>query len=214
MPKVLDPLLNIMPPPTKPFECGTWEDWIRSQTSAINLVGRLPIDYKLFINAYGSGSINDFLYIFNPFSKNPNLNLTHQIIHQLSELNRVKMHSGNKHCPYPLYFEPGGLLPWGRTRKYTTLYWLADSDNPDMWPIVVGGDSEAHKGEVYMNYDIWEEYPPYLADFLASLLTGKITSRLLTDGISLTDAVSHAIFTPATEPLPSWMEATWDHREY
>lgn len=40
-----------------------------------NLGMILPLDYKKFINKYGTGSINDFIWILNPFSENENLNL-------------------------------------------------------------------------------------------------------------------------------------------
>lgn len=36
---------------------------------------KLPTDYKQFINTYGVGSVNDFLWVLNPFTQNMNLNL-------------------------------------------------------------------------------------------------------------------------------------------
>ena len=33
-----------------------------------------PMDYKMFIDFYGEGSINEFLWVLSPFSENENLN--------------------------------------------------------------------------------------------------------------------------------------------
>lgn len=45
-----------------------------------NLGMILPLDYKKFINKYGTGSINDFIWILNPFSENENLNLIKKVM--------------------------------------------------------------------------------------------------------------------------------------
>jgi hypothetical protein len=103
MVRILDPLLNIMPPPTKPVECGTWEDWIPIQRYPGT---RLPIDYKRFINTYGSGQTGDFLWVYNPFSKGY-LNLLERVFSDLGSLRVIKTEFGLEEVPYPLYAEPG-----------------------------------------------------------------------------------------------------------
>jgi len=58
-------LNQIAPPPSIPNEAqGDWEQ----VEATIKLI--LPNDYKKLISQYGSGRFSDFLYIFNPFSKN------------------------------------------------------------------------------------------------------------------------------------------------
>jgi len=51
-----------------------------------------PSDYKYFIDHYGAGAINDFLWIFSPFEDNKNINS----LDRLSELRYYNSISINK----------------------------------------------------------------------------------------------------------------------
>lgn len=42
---------------------------------------KFPDDYKEFISTYGTGSIDNFLWILNPFSKNININFFDDMKH-------------------------------------------------------------------------------------------------------------------------------------
>jgi hypothetical protein len=155
----------IMPPPSEPVECGTWEEW----TKTTALMGtRLPLDYMNYILAYGSGQIANFIWPFNPLSANKHLNLMEQVMPNLSALRVLKEEFGSEAVPYPLYYEPGGLLPWGRTDNGDVMYWLTTGGNPDNWSIVVG---EARGPD-------WEHYHESMTGFLEKLLTGQIVSAI------------------------------------
>ena len=39
--------------------------------------------------------------------------------------------------PFPLFPEPGGVLPWGYLRSPGVAYWLTGPGDPDEWPVVI-----------------------------------------------------------------------------
>lgn len=178
---ILDALRKLMPPPESPVGCGTWAQWAEVQ-SELGL--RLPIDYKYYINTYGSGWINDFLYVLNPFAGSKHLELIRNILQILNSLRANKERSGTEEVPYPLYAEPGGLLPWGFTDDGHTLYWITIGNNPDKWKVVIG---ESRGSE-------WEEYNDYMVDLLVKLLSGERTSWLLGNNLRINPKIGHASF--------------------
>jgi hypothetical protein len=97
-----------------------------------------------FINQYGSGSVCEFFSVYNPFSRHKYLNLLDSWIGIFSTLAspRSDPNDGQTLVPFPLYFEPGGLFPWGTTVNGEELFWKTD-DNPDRWTmVVIGRDSK------------------------------------------------------------------------
>ncbi|WP_161602071.1 SMI1/KNR4 family protein [Tautonia marina] len=95
----------------------------------------LPNDYKRLVCAYGSGSWKGFLWVLNPFSPNPYLNLLEQAQRHL-DAERVIRAGWPADAPFALYPERGGLFPWGMTDNGDRLYWLTEGD-PGYWPTVV-----------------------------------------------------------------------------
>ena len=81
-----------------------------------------PKDYRLFIDTYGSGSFNNFLWVMSPFSLNDNLNL-------LKKFNDLKRSFCTMKSILPdmlmeeFYDGVKGLLPWGITDNGDELYW-------------------------------------------------------------------------------------------
>lgn len=123
----------------------------------------LPIDYRQLIE-FGPVRVSDFLTVFAPGTKNPNADLFVAIGDRLGALRELKPAWG---CPYPLWFEPEGLLPWGASDNGDTLYWLTRG-HPDQWTVVVG---EA-RGPKY------EEYALPMSDFLVAFISGPINSTI------------------------------------
>lgn len=58
----------ISPPSQRTFDNSVWTTF----ESEGNL--RLPNDFKEFISIYGGGAVDNFVWVLDPFSKNPNLN--------------------------------------------------------------------------------------------------------------------------------------------
>jgi hypothetical protein len=150
-------------PPPRPLESGSPEEWSRVEE---RLGSRLPSDYKEYIDTYGTGQINGLLWPHNPFAANRFLNLFRLVADEVGALRRRKDLSGDEVCPYPLYPEPGGLLPWGLTDNGDVLFWLTKGQ-PDGWLVVVNGTRSPE----------YDEYDESMTSFLTKLVAGVIVSR-------------------------------------
>jgi SMI1-KNR4 cell-wall len=126
---MLDELLRVLPPPKRPLD--QRGDWA-SVEAALGL--RLPSDYKEFISVYGSGRIGTSLVIANPFhwlrhgqSVRATWSDWAKFYPDIAEYGEV--------IPYPVYPQPGGLLPFGEFGDVNILNWLTVGE-PDLWPFL------------------------------------------------------------------------------
>jgi hypothetical protein len=152
-------LLKVLPPPVRPVETpptGQW-DAIEGRLGAV-----LPLDYKAFVELFGSGFIDRFLWVFNPFSADENIRLAEASERQLAILRWLR-EQANERVPYPIFPEPDGLLPWGETANGDCFYWITSHSSPDEWSVVV---NEARAPN-------WHEHAGPMTAFLADLLDGS-----------------------------------------
>ncbi len=155
---LIDELVETAPPPASPVDRGSDDKW----GAVTEYFGKtLPMDYMAFIDRYGTVVLNDLLRIFNPFAREEHQNLINRFPYLLSIL------SGNKEeapelCPYPLMFEPGGLLPWGDTVDGDIFCWTT-SGMSGRWKIVV-----------LNRYDEPQEFDHSMVAFLLATLRGEI----------------------------------------
>lgn len=157
-------LLEVLPPPTTPIESGRNRDWTETE-GRIGIA--LPDDYKQYINTYGSGQIGGFLLPFNPFSGNEYVNLVDQIRVRLDALRVIRDKYGPKECPYPLFPEKGGLLPWGATDNGDVLFWLTKGE-PRHWAVIINESRSP----------LFERHAESMTDLLAKLITGEVRSEI------------------------------------
>lgn len=153
-------LSSVMPPPANPIEArGSWSD-VEGVLGA-----QLPDDYRDFIERYGSGTIDHFITILNPFSVRPTLNLLEQSKRQLNALRdlRENFHEQN---PFELYPSHGGLLPVAITDNGDVIHWLT-CPNRDSWAIVV---NEARSPD-------YQKFECSLTDFLTGIIKKSIVCR-------------------------------------
>lgn len=116
---MFEDLTAVLPRPDNPVELATAESW----GPIVDTLGfALPVDYMQFIETYGSGSINDFIWVFNPFSATRTVNFVAQFTRILGALRTLKEEAPSK-VPFPLMYEHGGLLPWGMTTPGDMLCW-------------------------------------------------------------------------------------------
>jgi hypothetical protein len=161
----LKALIEVMPPPKRPVETGSAEQWTNVEES---LGTALSTDYREYNNTFGTGCIGAFLWPYNPFSSNENLNLLTRGKLILEAMSVIKERFGDTEVPYPLFPEPGGLLPWGSTDNGDSLFWLT-TGNPDEWPVVVNES----RGPSF------EEFEESMTGFLARLINEEISSEII-----------------------------------
>jgi hypothetical protein len=152
----LDALTQTMRPPAAPSETPDGGGW---QSVENRLRMELPEDYKEFIARYGTGSVDGFLWVLNPFSTNKHLNFFDEGGVKLEALRELRHES----IPYPLHPDVNGVLPWGITDNGDVLYWLCNGP-PSNWVIVVN-ESRGPR---------WREYKLSTSDFLARLVAKEL----------------------------------------
>ena len=86
-----------------------------------------PEDYKVFIDSYGEGAINEFLWILSPFSENENLNAIEKF-ESMREAYISMQREFPEQCPFHFYEGKSGLFPWGITDNGDELYWNFKGD--------------------------------------------------------------------------------------
>ena len=127
-----DEFKKLLAVPTKPFETAGPADW---QHVEQRLVTALPTDYKQFIQLYGTGAINEFLVIWNPFASNEYVNLL-----QRSQVEGDAYRSTKSSYPHhfvdDVYPDLGGLLAFAATDNGEVLYWRTQGQ-PDQWTVSV-----------------------------------------------------------------------------
>ncbi|TMV50637.1 SMI1/KNR4 family protein [Paenibacillus mesophilus] len=162
----MDKLLKTLIPPENPHNTGNEEQW----QGIFNIIGtKLPSDYMRFIQTYGTGGIDNFLWILTPFVKDKNVNF----LSRQKEITDAYIQSKTnfpqfyKHNVYP---SAGGLLPWAYTDNGDELYWLTEG-KLDEWKIVV---YESRSPESYT-------YPLNMMDFLYQIITRQLVCDAFPD---------------------------------
>src|SRR6266481_1587691 len=114
-------LAQVLPAPQSPVDAaGERSGWLAVEAE---LKTALPEDYKAFIETYGSGTVDGFLRIFNPFAVDRNVNLMSRMPEMMWALNEVRptalMTPGLR-----LYPETNGALPFGVSHNGDFLMWV------------------------------------------------------------------------------------------
>src|SRR5262249_15376331 len=125
LPAPLAELRLAVPPPLRPVRpSGRWA----AVEKGLGL--RLPPDYKAFLDTYGVGTINHFIRIPHPFT------LTGGI--RAAWVNGPMSYEDRRdlgEVPFPIFPEPGGLLPFGAVGDFDQLGWLT-AGLPHDWSVV------------------------------------------------------------------------------
>ena len=157
----LENLKRVLGPPEHPANTGNEEAWSGVES---RLGVRLPDDYKAFVSMYGSGVIDDFLYVAVPFGGDPFYNLE-QLVRLYAKIDG-DLRSLGLPFRYLIYPKPGGLLPWAKTANGDRCYWrTAPRRSADEWTvIVIGSDVEKTL-----------QFCGSMTEFLRSYLVGETT---------------------------------------
>ncbi|SET16771.1 SMI1/KNR4 family protein [[Clostridium] polysaccharolyticum] len=130
-----------------------------------------PEDYKWFLENYGVGSINDFLWVFSPICDNLNLNSFEQ--YKIMKNSYELMINNNLiEYEYSFYDNGIGLFPWGITDNGDELYWNYLNEGTE---IVVFAARYTDIISCKLN----------MTDFLTGVLTQKLKYDLFPDDFAL-----------------------------
>ena len=165
---MLEQLRLLLPPPAEPVEAAPLDGW--AEVEAVLGTG-LPDDFKAFTELYGSGKVDDFLYLFNPFAPGRDGNLIDEKDRVLAAYAQTRARFPQR-LPLPPFPEEGGVLPLGRTDNGDELYWVTRGD-PGDWPVALL-ESRAARQEVH-------QMP--VTGFLAALAAGELATRILPDDV-------------------------------
>lgn len=169
----LKKLKALIPPPECP-ECAGNPELYRQTDDRLGI--KLPQDYYDFIAAYGAGMFGNWLVVYNPFTKNPNLNLFRQLEEWGDSYREVKSYYGEdceygEGYPFEFYPEKNGLVLWGWIDGGGfSFYWLPKVDK---WTIVVYDDA-----------DYYKEFDMTMTEFIYNLMLGRTEFEDLTNNVT------------------------------
>lgn len=149
----LNDLTRILPPPENPVEIPTEDQWSRCTAEFADL----PLDFREFLNCFGSGSIYDvgdelypLLVIYSPFTNHQYTNMMkvcQGVAATIRGLGDDVPEPNFKACP-----QKNGYLPVGITGSGALLLWKTESDK-DNWKITGWDETELYPYNVgWMDY--------------------------------------------------------------
>lgn len=153
----LQALTEVVQPPLQPVPVPELE---RADPSVF------PNDYLELLGTYGQGSFDDFLSVIHPPTSPTSRNRAGDKTYWRNEL---EMHRYDQFVRDREigFFE--GLRPWGTTGN-ERLFWRTDqSDDPNLWTVVVLTPRGGY----------WEEFNGTLTDFLHAVMSRQYVSDTL-----------------------------------
>ncbi len=133
---------------------------------------RLPEDYKLLVESLPDGWFREFVRLLRPeksregwleFPDSYNVN-------RLQDMRQWRS-DGRGVFPYPIYPEPGGLLPWGTAIRGALFFWLTGPGEPDDWPVITAT----------VEWDYWDRFDGTVCEFLVEVAAGRYDASGFTD---------------------------------
>ncbi|SFT75507.1 hypothetical protein SAMN04487904_107166 [Actinopolyspora lacussalsi subsp. righensis] len=126
----LKALRLLCPPPRAPHLGGSsWEELFTE------LGTRLPAEYMELMETYGSGCWTRWLRFHTPLRTGENGFTDH--VREINDGYRYLRDEFPEGFPLPVWPEPGGFLPFATSLDEDEVGWLANSTNPDEWPLIV-----------------------------------------------------------------------------
>jgi hypothetical protein len=129
-------LLEVMPSPAHPIETVEASQW---ETFEVITGIALPDDYKDYFQVFGTGIIGGVVLPYSPFCTRPWWQVRYASrawVPEALNIPAANWQFGVHPCPYAVYPEPDGVLPWGQTDNGDRLFWLRHG-SPHDWHILV-----------------------------------------------------------------------------
>jgi hypothetical protein len=136
-------------------------DWAAIEAS---LGLALPDDYKEIVEHLPDGRFQGFVRVIRPGDDNhPKSTYLGYYGYRLEDMRKWRADEPSR-FPYPIYPEPGGLLPWGTSNRAGLFFWLTEGRDSAAWPIVVAHPEFIH----------WTTpYQGTICDFLKQVVLGR-----------------------------------------
>jgi hypothetical protein len=137
-------------------------DWAAIEGSLTGLT--LPSDYKELAETFPNGRFRDLVRPIRPGDvNNPVTEYLGYYAYRLDDM-RTWREGGFGEFPYPIYPEPGGLLPWAEGPGGEMCFWLTAGADPQSWP-VVSADRD---------FMTWQRFPGSMCEFLLAFVRGTV----------------------------------------
>jgi hypothetical protein len=163
---------------------------------------QLPDDYKAMAENLPAGWFRRFVRLVPPAGQTTFMRP--DVAGELDVL-RESNAAGDVEVPYPIFPEPGGLLPWGITVSGTLTFWLTQSSDPGQWPVIIATP----------RYGSWDVIDGTACDFLTAIARAEYDTadfyegpiRQTIDGTSVTTVMTpitldgrEPVFSPDPDP--------------
>jgi hypothetical protein len=156
----IDDLVRLVPPPEAPVDA--IGDWALVEA---DLGLELPSDFRTLIQRYGRGQFQSFITPLMPFGQDATLVVEAR---RLQKDDQPFREDYPQSCPYAVYPEPGGLLPWAGTDNGDRICWFTEG-RPDTWTTVIWNPRDC-------DYDA---HAVGAVTFLHGWLSGQISNTVL-----------------------------------
>lgn len=164
----VEALASVLPAPACPLEAMDASDWALYEL-VTGIV--LPADYKHYLRVYGTGLIGGIITPYNPCCTRKKWKPQYTCrdwMRQALGIQEEKRRFGESTFPYPVYPEPGGVLPWGETDDGDQLFWIT-SGEPDTWRVLINE----------VRSTVFEHFAYSMTGFLAAWLKEEIISEII-----------------------------------
>lgn len=129
-------------------------DWAAIEASLGGL--RLPTDYKAIVETFPRVEIGGRITVIRPGDvDSPRREYLGYCAYRLDDMRGWRA-KGQGRCPYPIFPEPGGILPWGESNEGQLYFWLIGAEDPDSWPVVWTDHYDEE----------WQRFPGTMWEFL------------------------------------------------
>lgn len=133
-----------------------------------DLGSALPADYKQLADSFPDGYFRRFVHLRRPVRwRDGRVRLLSEFGSAQLESMREYRDTGEVVFPYPLFPEPGGILPWAGISSPGVAFWLTGPGEPDDWRVVVATEE----------CDYWDRFDGTACDFLIAVAAARYDAR-------------------------------------
>lgn len=159
----------------------------------------LPVDYKEIVEVFPPGYFQGFVQVIRPGDIGASRDdFLGYYAHRLDDMRHWREDEPAR-FPMPIFPEPGGLLPWGRSIRSDLFFWVTSSEDPADWSVVIADQEFAW----------WIPYEGGVCDLLIEIVSGRFNARPFEADLDLSDPSFQAIESLAKSPATQSTSNYW-----